>query len=366
MALCPSRDGNEIAKGKAPRAKAPLHLSLAPCSRLTALVFLLLWSQLPLANARAQPDTRRIDLARKEAQVVWYSNLALDRGNALAQGFMKLHPGIKVNYFRANAPQLANRVLTEAQAGKTQMDVLLISFFFLDQLIDGGLLEPYCSPEREAFPSEFKDKDCLWTLINANTHVIGYNTQWVQKSEAPRRYSDLLNPKWKGKMVLDDEGYRWFAYTLDKMGEDKGLAFMKRLAAQKPQFRHGDTLTAQLLAAGEFPLCVVCYGYRLELMKSKGAPVDWNADEPVTVSGSTVSLAKRSLHPNAARLLMDYILSKPGQTQLASFLTVPGRKDVPPLAPRLIQGLKLHPIKIELSKGLNARRDQFLQIFKQD
>jgi ABC-type Fe3+ transport system substrate-binding protein len=79
-----------------------------------------------------------------------------------------------------------------------------------------------------------------------------------------------------------------------------------------------------------------------------------------------VSLAKRSLHPNAARLLVDYVLSNPGQTLLASFLTVPGRKDVPPIAPRLIQGLKLHPIKIELSKGLNARRDQFMQIFKQE
>ena len=331
-----------------------------------ALSFLLLVPQLPLASAWAQPDARRVDLAKKEGQVVWYSNLALDRGNAIAQGFMKLYPAIKVNYFRANAPQLANRVLTEGQAGKTQMDALLISFFFLDQLIDADLLEPYCSAEREAFPSEFKDKDCLWTLINANTHVMGYNTQLVQKSEAPKHYSDLLNSKWKGKMVLDDEGYRWFAYTLDKMGEDKGLAFMKRLAAQKPQFRHGDTLTAQLLAAGEFSICVVCYGYRLELMKSKGAPVDWNADEPVTVSGSTMSLAKRSLHPNAARLLVDYVLSKQGQTLLASFLTMPGRKDVPPMAPRLIQGLRLHPIKIELSKGLNARRDQFLQIFKQE
>ncbi len=333
---------------------------------LATLSLSLIVAQLPLAVAWAQQDARRIELARKEGQVVWYSNLALDRGNAIAQGFMKLYPAIKVNYFRANAPQLANRVLTEGQAGKTQMDVLLISFFFLDQLIDAGLLEPYCTFEREAFPSEFKDKDCLWTLTSANTQVMGYNTQWVQKGEAPKRYSDLLNPKWKGKMVLDDEGYRWFAYTLDKMGEDKGLAFMQRLAAQKPQFRHGDTLMTQLLAAGEFAICVICYGYRLEFMKSKGAPVDWNADEPVTVSGSTVSLAKRSLHPNAARLLVDYVLSKQGQTHLASFLTVPGRKDVPPLAPRLIQGLKLYPIKIELSKGLNARRDQFLQIFKQD
>ncbi len=335
-------------------------------SKRAAILFSVLVLQLQLLPAWAQQNLKRVEQAKKEGEVVWYSNLALDRGNAIAQGFMKLYPAIKVNYFRANAPQLANRVLTEGQAGKTQMDALLISFFFLDQLIDAGLLEPYCSPERDAFPAEFKDKECLWTLINANTHVMGYNTQLVQKSEAPKHYSDLLNSKWIGKMVLDDEAYRWFAYTLDKMGEDKGLALMKRLAAQKPQFRHGDTLTAQLLAAGEFSICIVCYGYRLELMKSKGAPVDWNADEPMTISGSTMSLARRSVHPNAARLLVDYVLSKQGQTYLASFLTVPGRKDVPPIAPRLIQGLKLHPIKIELSKGLNARRDQFLQIFKQE
>ena len=331
-----------------------------------SLLFCLLVFQAHLENSWAQADPRRAELARREGEVIWYSNLALDRGNAIAQGFMKLHPAVKVKYFRTNAPQLANRVMTEAQAGRVQMDVLLISFFFLDQLMEAGLLEPYCSVERDAFPGEFKDKPCLWTLINANTHVIGYNTQLVRRTEAPKNYFDLLNPKWKGQMVLEDEGYRWFTYTLDKMGEEKGLSLMKRLALQKPQFRHGDTLIAQLLAAGEFAVCVVCYGYRLELMKSKGAPVDWNADEPMTASGSTVSLARRSPHPNAARLLIDYILSREGQTILASFLTVPGRRDVPAIAPRLIQGLKLHPIKVELSKTLNERRDQFFRIFKQD
>lgn len=165
---------------------------------------------------------------------------------------------------------------------------------------------------------------------------------------------------------MEDERYRWFAYTLDKLGEEKGLGFMKRLAARKLSFRHGDTLIAQLLAAGEFSICVVCYGYRIELMKSKGAPVDWNADEPVTASGSTISLAKQAPHPNAAKLLVDFILSKEGQTILASFFTVPARGDVRPLAPRLIQGLRMHPIKVELSKTLNFRRDQFLQIFKQE
>ncbi|MBI4523358.1 MAG: extracellular solute-binding protein [Deltaproteobacteria bacterium] len=331
---------------------------------ISLLVFLLFMIGHIETGAWGQTDPARIALAKKEGEVIWYSNLAVDRGDAIARGFMKAHPYVKVKYFRANAPQLANRVMTEAQAGKSQMDVLLISFFFLDQIIEAGILEPYCSSERAAFPPEFKDKDCLWTLINANTHVIAYNTQLVNRNEAPKNYSDLLNPRWREKMVIDDEGYRWFTYTIDKMGETKGLTFMKRLAAQKLNFRHGDTLISQLLAAGEFSVCIVCYGYRVELMKSKGAPVDWNVDEPVTVSGSTVSLARRAPHRNAAQLLIDYILSKEGQTVLASFFTVPARKDVPPLAPRLIQGLKLHPIRVELSKKLSSRRDQFFQIFK--
>ena len=335
-------------------------------TRLFSLLLCLLVFEFWVENGWGQVDAKRAELAKKEGEVIWYSNLALDRGNAIAQGFMKRYPAVKVNYFRANAPQLANRVMTEAQAGKAQMDVLLISFFFLDQLMEAGLLESYCSLERDAFPSEFKDKPCFWTLINANTHAIGYNTQLVRRTEAPKNYFDLLNPKWKGQMVLEDEGYRWFAYTLDKMGEEKGLSLMKRLALQKPLFRHGDTLIAQLLAAGEFAVCIVCYGYRLEFMKSKGAPVDWNADEPVTAGGSTVSLARRSRHPNAARMLIDYILSREGQTILASFLTVAGRRDVPAIAPRLTQGLRLHPIKVELAKTLNERKDQFFQIFRQD
>ncbi len=328
---------------------------------------LALWSLIGLRcafGATVTTDPAVIEAAKKEGQVTWYFNWTLPSGRAVAAKFQRRFPQIRVNLMRSPATALANRLITEDRAGHREVDVILISDPLWSTVMDAGLIQPYCSKENEAFRPEFKDGKCLWTLLNVNTQVIAYNTKLVRSGEAPRNLQDLLDPKWKNRLVMDQEDVRWFAMTLDKWGKEKGLKYMKALAAQNPNMRSGHTLILQLVAAGEFPVSVVAYGYAVEEMKLKGAPLDWAADEPVTIQGGVISSAKHAPHPNAAKLFIDYAMSKEGQEAIRNCCNrVPARADVPPNPRRLIEGLKLYPLKMELGESLNLKVQQFRSIF---
>lgn len=303
--------------------------------------------------------------ARAEGVVNFYSIWNAPNTQAVADLFRKRYPFIEVNSYRAGggAGGLLNKILIEARAGKHAVDVILMTDLYWKALADANLVAPYCSAGREAFPDEFKDGRCLWTMLNINTHVIAYNTALIPREEAPKNLHDLLRPKWKGKLVMDRHDDRWFTYTMDKMGEERGLDFMERLAAQKPELRAGHTLMLQLLAAGEFSVNVMAYGHGVELLRSKGAPLDWVADQPVTTTGSVVSLARLAPHAEAARLLIDFLMSKEAQEIIVRFNRIPTRRDVPPNPPRLLQGLKIYPTKMELADRLKERTEQFHKIF---
>ncbi len=141
------------------------------------------------------------------------------------------------------------------------------------------------------------------------------------------------------------------------------MAYMKKLAAQKPDFRRGHTLMLQILAAGEYPVNVISYGHHVEYMKAQGAPLGWSADEPVTATGGATSLAKHAPHPEAAKLFIDFLMSKEAQEVITRFNRIATRVDVPPNPPRLLKGLELAPVKPELGKILPKRIKQFREIF---
>ena len=96
----------------------------------------------------------------------------------------------------------------------------------------------------------------------------------LRAKDAPRNYPDLLDPKWKGKMLMDSTDYDWFGTLVTVWGKEKTVEYMKRLALQNPLWRRGHGLTAQLLGAGEVPLAWA-YNFRIERMKNEGAPVEW-------------------------------------------------------------------------------------------
>lgn len=281
------------------------------------------------------------DKAEAEGKVVFYGSMTATDVKALTDGFKQLFPKIDAEFYRSSDSQLMEKVMTEARAGRPLWDVIAQTGFYGHFLKRRGMLEAYDSPERKFFRDAYKDPQTFWTSIYTTYAVFGYNTRLVPKSGIPKSYEDLLKPEWKGQIGMEGSAYEWFATTMKNMGgEEKGLAYMRRFAQQQPGPRNGRTLVAQLVAAGEFKGSVTVYSQSYEILKGTGAPVDWVALDPVYASVHPTGISAKAPHPNAARLLMDFLLSKKGQEILRSLRRIPDRVDTPPDPPRLIEGIR--------------------------
>src|SRR6188508_2086768 len=195
-----------------------------------------------------------IEGAKKEGEINWYGGGSSEIDEDINRGFMKKYPFIQAKKFRIQSQRLLVRFETESRAGKHMADILRTTDWYIDIFKKKNLLLKYDSPERKQIPDELKDRDGFYTALYMFLHVTAYNTKMVPKNELPRSYDDLLNPKWKDKLGLEDAAYVWFVNLLKIKGEKQGIDYMRRLARQNVSLRSGTTLLASLVAAGELPL----------------------------------------------------------------------------------------------------------------
>jgi iron(III) transport system substrate-binding protein len=329
-------------------------------------LFLLVPYGRTLAQSEKEREAKLVEAAKKEGKITWYTSISVPDALTLIKGFNAKYPFIKVNLFRSSSVKLMSRIITEADLGKHMFDVVMSSSFAALMYQERGYITSYYSPERKFFADEFKDKNGYWTGNYFNTHVIGYNTRMVRPSDVPRSYEDLLDPKWKGKLGIDiGTDAKWFATQLEIMGKEKGLDFFRRLGNQKLSRHKGHTLLAQLCVAGEFAIAVNVYGGRSEQLIAAGAPIDWVAVNPVVFHANGNMLGKNAPHPNAAKLFIDYVLSRKGQEVIRDVKRIPCRSDVLPDPARLVKGLKFQPMPDKyLSKNYDKVDKQFNDLMK--
>ncbi len=303
--------------------------------------------------------------AKTERKVVWYSSLNLVDLKRLANAFEKKYPFLKVEPYRASGERISNKILTEVRAEKYLFDLVAVGAFEIWPLYKRGLLGRYYSPESKIYNPAFKDPEGRWINLYNNYYVVGYNTKIVPLRDVPRSWDDMLDPKWKNNFAIDYEDYEWYIGMLSSMGEEQGRNFMRRLAQQNIQWRKGHTLIAQEMVAGAFPAALV-YAHRAESMKSLGAPIDWSPTFNPIVSGMRVaSISVRPLHPNAAKLLYNYVISKEGQYLIRSFHRIPAHPAVKPLTPRMDpKMLRVFPVQPHMAERANHWIREFREIFQ--
>jgi iron(III) transport system substrate-binding protein len=277
--------------------------------------------------------------AEAEGRVVLYASFNANDAKAMTDAFRQLYPKIDATFYRATDAQLMERILTEARAGRMLWDVVCTTSYYGHTLKKRGLLAPYDSPERRFYRDGYKDPQATWTSVYTNYAAFGFNTRQVPKGAAPRSYADLLKAEWKGHIGMDGRAYEWFGTMIKAMGDEKGLAFMRALAGQQVQLRNGRTLIAQLVAAGEFKGALTAYSTTFEQMKAAGAPADWVYLNPVFANIHPAGVSARAPHPNAARLFLDFMLSRRGQEVIQKVNRIPDRIDTPPYQARLIEGI---------------------------
>jgi len=301
--------------------------------------------------ACAQTDPKIIEGAKREHDVVWYTTTNLETSKVVADRFQKKFPFVAVNLYRSTVGPLTNRVLIEARAGKFDWDVLSGGGELFSPIMERGLFAPYRSPESRMIDEDLMDKQGYWTAYTVGSFVLAYNRRLVSAKDAPKTYDALLDPKWRGEKLAMETSAGVMHSLMPVWGREKTLAYFRQIAAQKPVLKESSSIIVQLLAAGEMPLGIGL-AHSFELYSRKGAPIEWLPLEPAVVRVIPMMLGAKARHPNAGRLLYDFLLSVEGQQIIKAYNRPTVRRDVLPDPPRLIQGYRRVTMYPELYRNL--------------
>ena len=287
-----------------------------------------------MANGGRAADAALIEAARKEGRVLWYTTLIVNQVVIpLKTAFEKKYPGVTLDYARNDEGPTAIRLLNEAKAGKVQADVfdgLTVNV----PLKREGLLARIEIPNAADYPAEMKDADGAWHALLLFVFGPGYNTSLVSKAEAPKSYQDLLDPKWKGKMAWNPNSSAgaigFVGNILLSMGPDKGMEYLRALSKQNiVNVEASSRAILDQVIAGEYPMGLMMFNNHTVISARKGAPSDWSPLEPVPVAFESLGIMKDAPHPNAARLLVEFLLSEEGQTVLKDADYLPANAKIP-------------------------------------
>src|SRR6202162_1136964 len=319
------------------------------------------------ASAPAQDD--RLEAAKNEVKVVGYTSLSLSSSEKVAKLFEAAYPGIKVEVHRTGSERILQRVMQELQANIKIADVVHTSdagHYVL--LKEKNLLMKYAPAGVDRFPAAFKDKDGYYYGLRATVNVIAYNTQKVSAAEAPRTWKDLLDPKWRGRLVTAHPGYSGVIAThVLALVHLHGWDYFKALAQNKPMLFQSAVDPSGVVASGERPVAVNGGDYTFYQVKKKGNPVEIvfpKEGVPLVVSPSAIT--SFAPHPNAARLFTDFIFSRELQQVLAdSEGLYTGHPDVkyPADRPKLSELKLLRVDPEELEKRNEEIKTRFVEFF---
>ena len=263
------------------------------------------------------------DAAKGEKQALWYTSLNVEDGEKLIAAFAKKYPGVEVTVNRQSANSVLQKVMTERRSGKDIADVVMVGAEYLDLLQGRGYFQKYSSPESKPEKGEF------WTATYMSVHSIAFNKNLVSADAAPRRYQDLLQERWRGKLAVNLGNPTWIYSMMEFFGNENGMSFLKKLAATGPRAYRGTTQLMQSVIAGDAEVGIALNHDGVIAFINKGAPVALSAvQDPVYADVHGIAILGNAQRPNAARLLVDFVVSKDGQTILAGLDKFTVRNDV--------------------------------------
>ncbi len=302
--------------------------------------------------------------AVKEGKVNLYANITAIE--PLMEAFTaKTH--IQGTYTRVDTSKFLATVLTEHDAGKLQADVLQGPLPILEMLKEKGVLVPYKSPAAAGYPKWATEDD---TIVQFGIEYVApiYNKELIKPQDVPKRYEDLTDPKWKDKIVMPDPSSHattisWLVGLKENkvFGTDQAwMNFIKGLAANKPMFVKSFGPTPAPVESGEKLLAISMPKY---IVTKAPAPLDWVRVKTLLGTPRAMAIVAKAPHPEAARVFLDYWLSKDAMKLLADkvgeYVLAPGV--FPPIPG--ISSAKVLPIRELSDKEIRKWGDEFKKIF---
>ena len=249
---------------------------------------------------------RVLEGARKEGVVDVYTSLTANSAVKVKADFEKRY-GVKVNLWRASSENIVQRVANEGRAGHPGFDVVETNGPEMEEIQHEGLLQRVESPLFADLIPQALFPHREWVATRLNVFVQCYNTSEVK--EVPRSFEDLLDPRWKGRLGIEANDADWFQSVVGAMGEEKGLAYFRKLVATNGlSVRKGHALLEQLVESGDIAFSLTCYSFKIDQDRVKGAPVDWTSFGPLLARPNGEGISRKAAHPNAALLFYEYML----------------------------------------------------------
>ena len=280
-------------------------------------------------SAKAQPapamtphEKELYEAAKKEGgELTWYTAQSDDiTAQALGRSFEQVYPGLKVNVLRTTAQVAYQRVTQEIKASAIQCDVLSTTDIgHCVALKSNGSLEKYVPENSSKVLDIYKnyDPDGTYFVTSAGMIGIGYNTGKVKEADAPKNWTDLLDPKWKDNIALGHPAFSGYVGTWAlTLRNQYGWDFFEKLAKNNPRIGRSINDTVTMLNAGES--AIAGSGPVGTLMESvqKGNPLAmmYPTDGTVLIIAPS-GIMKGCKHLNGARLYMEFLMS-PGASQI--------------------------------------------------
>jgi iron(III) transport system substrate-binding protein len=327
------------------------------------VVFLMLFAWAP-AGAQS-----RLEKAKKEGKVVWYSSLTIKVSQKVCNLFNSKNLGIECILHRSGSSKIFNRYRREARGKIFRADVIHTSNIgqFITMHDKLKFIAPYKAEGADRFLPAFKTDDGRWTVLRSSVMVPVYNTKLVKAEQAPTSYKDLLKPEWKNKLVIADPNYGGFAtITMISLVNLYGLEFYEKLMANNPRRWGSASGTLTLVERGEVAMSTGSTAYSTYNHIKRGEPIKMAIPkEGVPFVRSPVAVLSNAPHPNAARVFVDFVLSLEVQQLLANNGLYVGHPDVKlPKGQVPLSSFKLINIPAsEISSKSKSMRKSFKKIF---
>jgi len=287
-----------------PAALAAALVALACCAKAQGQSF----SELALDD-RPERVEKLVAGAKKEGALTLYTSIPEKDMAALTADFHKRY-GVKVNVWRASSVKVLQRAAAEARANRWDFDAAAISSPEMEAMHRERLLQEVRSVHHADLARDAMPSHRAWVPQFLNVFVQAYNTSLVRKEDLPKSYAELADPRWKGRLGVEASDSEWYCGVLTHLGGESGAKLFRDIVATAGwSVRSGHTLLANLVASGEVPLALTAYSYRIEQLKSAGAPVEWFGIDPVIGRANGAGVSRRPPHPSAALLFYEYLIS---------------------------------------------------------
>jgi len=263
--------------------------------------------------------------------VTVYTSNAAETIKVLSADFEKRY-GVRVDAWRASSAKVLQRTAAEKRANRWDFDAVGVSSPELEALHREDLLQEIDSAWHKEMLEGTLPAHRGWAPQFINVFVQAYNTKAVKKRDLPKRWSDLLEPRWKGMLGVEAKSGEWYCSLLKNLGEEKGTELFREIAARSGlSVRSGNSVLANMVVSGEVPLALSVYSHMIEQAKQQGAPVDWFAIDPMIGRSNGIGVSRKPPHPNAALLFYEYAIGDAQPLMLKMNYVSPLKKLASPL-----------------------------------